>query len=61
MTEPTILWHSRPPLPKIPTVIVECCREWVVAVGGTYGRCGICGERPTYKGPDPDSPDIQED
>lgn len=34
-------------LPRIPTFIGKCCREWVLAVGGR-GRCGLCGEVPTY-------------
>lgn len=34
------------------TYIGECCREWPMAAGFPVGRCGICGEPPTYKGPD---------
>lgn len=31
------------------TYIGECCREWPMAFGYPAGRCGICGEAPTYK------------
>lgn len=57
MTAPTILYVRRPDLPKIPTYIGRCCREWVLATFMT-GRCGICGEVPTYLRPDPLSPDL---
>lgn len=40
------------PLPKIPTYIARCCREWVAPIGFPGGRCGYCGERPTYLRPD---------
>lgn len=50
-TDGSIL-HQRPPFPKIETYIGECCREWVLASGVPVGRCGLCGERPTYKRPD---------
>ena len=30
-----------------PTYIGYCCREWVLA-WGHKGRCGLCGEVPTY-------------
>jgi hypothetical protein len=43
------------PLPKVPTYIGRCCREWVLAIGAK-GRCGLCGEKPTYSRPDPNSP-----
>lgn len=36
-----------PPLPFVPTFIGVCCREWVLALG-FRGRCGLCGEIPTY-------------
>lgn len=39
---------------KPATFIGYCCREWVLAVGGK-GSCGLCGERPTYLRPDPES------
>lgn len=40
----------------IPTYIAFCCREWIAPMGYRGGRCGICGERPEYLRPDPDSP-----
>lgn len=41
------------PLPKWPTYIGECCcRERVLASGIPVGRCGVCGEKPTYLRPD---------
>ncbi len=42
----------------IPTYIGRCCREWILAFtpGKRPGRCGLCGERPTYLRPDPLSP-----
>ena len=49
MSEPSILIHRQNPLPKLPTYIAECCREWVMAVGIPHGSCGLCGERPTFK------------
>lgn len=55
-----IVYVQRPPLPKLPTTIFECCREWIGALGFPPGSCGICGERPTYKRPDPDSPTLEE-
>ncbi|HKN44258.1 MAG TPA: hypothetical protein VJW23_10060 [Propionibacteriaceae bacterium] len=27
-----------------------CCREWILHVAGR-GRCGLCGETPTYLRP----------
>lgn len=30
------------------TYIGECCVEWPLAAGFKVGRCGLCGERPTY-------------
>jgi hypothetical protein len=36
---------------KVATYIGLCCREWILAVGGR-GRCGACGEIPTYLRPD---------
>lgn len=38
-----------PAFPPMLTYIGECCREWVLAVGIPPGRCGLCGEKPTYK------------
>lgn len=35
-------------LPKLPTYIGQCCREWVMPISGRPGRCGICGEQPTF-------------
>lgn len=58
MSEPVkITYLSRPPLPKTPTYIAFCCREWIAPIGHRSGRCGLCGERPTYLRPDPDSYD----
>lgn len=48
MTSPTILVRRIGPLPKIGTYIGYCCREWVLALGFQVGRCGLCGEKPTY-------------
>jgi hypothetical protein len=31
------------------TYIGECCREWIMAAGFPRGRCGLCGEAPTFK------------
>lgn len=28
--------------------IGECCTEWPMAAGYPSGRCGLCGEKPTY-------------
>lgn len=39
------------PLPRIPTYIGVCCREWPLAVM-MRGRCGDCGEVPVYDRPD---------
>ena len=33
---------------RIPTYIAYCCREWIAPVGYPGGRCGLCGQRPTY-------------
>lgn len=56
MSEP-IVTHVRHAtrLEKIPTYIGKCCREWVLAVGHK-GRCGECGEVPTYLRPDEGNP-----
>jgi hypothetical protein len=43
--------HRAIPLPKVPTYIGACCREWVLALG-YRGRCGLCSEVPTYLRPD---------
>lgn len=40
----------------IPTYIAFCCREWIAPYGFAGGRCGLCGQRPTYLRPDPESP-----
>ena len=45
------------PLPTVPTYIGVCCKEWVLAIGAR-GRCGLCGEVPTYLRPDDGSPDV---
>ena len=47
MTEPTVIYKHRALLPKLPTYIAKCCREWVMAIGHR-GRCGICGEKPEF-------------
>lgn len=36
------------------TYFGECCVEWILAFGFRVGRCGLCGEIPTYKREDPD-------
>lgn len=33
---------------EIHIAIAVCCREWEVAYGYQWGRCGYCGERPTF-------------
>lgn len=38
-------------LPRLPTYIGTCCREWVLA-SMHVGRCGLCGAVPTYTRPD---------
>lgn len=48
MSDPTVLAPSIKPLPKRLTYIGRCCREWILALGYPVGRCGLCGERPTY-------------
>ena len=54
MSEPRVprqRWDSptvQQQLPLPPTYIGKCCREWVLAYFATVGRCGLCGERPTY-------------
>ena len=42
---------------SLPTYIGFCCREWILAMGRTPGRCGYCGERPEYLRRDNDNPD----
>ncbi len=32
----------------IPTYIAFCCREWIAAYGHKGGRCGLCGQTPTF-------------
>lgn len=48
--------HSQTPLELPPTYIGYCCREWVLAAGAHRGRCGLCGEVPTYLRPDDGTP-----
>lgn len=43
------------PLPKVPTYVGRCCREWILAVG-YRGKCGFCGEAPKYVRPDDGGP-----
>lgn len=62
MSEPVeIVYLSRPPLPRTPTFIAFCCREWIAPIGHPAGRCGLCGERPTFLRSDPDSYDPTEE
>lgn len=43
-----IEYVDRPPMPKVPTYIAFCCREYI-APYGFYGlRCVHCGQFPTY-------------
>jgi hypothetical protein len=49
MTDPSILVHSMPEIPRVETFIGVCCREWVLALGYPLGSCGLCGERPQAK------------
>lgn len=30
------------------TCLTVCCREWVAPFGFRGGRCGLCGEHPTF-------------
>lgn len=56
MSEPVeITYLSRPPIKLPPTFIAYCCREWIAPYGYPSGRCGLCGERPTYLRDDPES------
>jgi hypothetical protein len=48
MSEPTIRIHRQSPLERVPTYIGFCCREWPLPIGYPPGRCGLCGERPTF-------------
>lgn len=57
MTGPEIIYSSPTVHGKalrdsagIVTYIGFCCREWVLAVTipSSVGRCGLCGEKPTY-------------
>lgn len=41
------------PLPRIPTYIAICCREWVAPIGYRPGRCGICRTVPVFLRKDP--------
>jgi hypothetical protein len=49
VSKPVITIIQQTPLPKLLTVITECCREWEAPIGFAGGRCGYCGERPTFK------------
>jgi hypothetical protein len=55
MSAVQIIYRSRPPLPRVPTYIAYCCREWIAPILHKGTTCGICGEYPTYLRPDPDS------
>lgn len=56
MSEPIkIVYRQRNSLPKVPTYIAYCCREWIAPYMHKGTTCGLCGERPTYLRPDPDS------
>jgi hypothetical protein len=62
MSEPIkITYLQRPPLPKVPTYVAYCCREWIAPYGFRGTTCGLCGERPTYLRPDPESPAFDEE
>ena len=45
---------------SLPTYIGFCCREWILAISmwDKTGRCGYCGERPTYLRPGDGNPDL---
>lgn len=47
MSDDPITHRILHPLPRLHTYIGYCCREWILATGYA-GRCGLCGERPTY-------------
>lgn len=48
MTIPDVTPVRRVPLPKLPTYVGVCCREWDMPMTGRPGRCGICGEVPVF-------------
>lgn len=48
MSDPSIHVHHQNPLDKLPVYIGVCCREWPMPIGYMPGRCGLCGERPTF-------------
>lgn len=41
-------------LERLHSYIGECCQEHILAAGFKPGRCGKCGESPTYKSVDKD-------
>jgi hypothetical protein len=43
-----ITYVQRIPLPKLPTVITFCCREYIAPAFIPGMKCVHCGERPTY-------------
>jgi hypothetical protein len=58
MSGPLVVRVALKDMPSVtlpPTYIGYCCREWVLAAGHK-GRCGLCGEIPTYLRPDEESP-----
>lgn len=36
------------PLEPFPYYIGICCQEWPLALGHSPGRCGECGQKPTF-------------
>lgn len=51
MSTPTpvvIEYHQRLPLPKVPTYIAYCCREYIAPYGFGGLPCVHCGQRPTF-------------
>lgn len=36
---------------QVPRYVGRCCREWLLSAAGGRGRCGLCGETPTYDRP----------
>ncbi len=32
----------------IPLAIATCCRDWQVPIPNKGGKCGLCGETPTF-------------
>lgn len=51
-----IVYVQRPPSPLTKTYIAACCREWIAPYGFKGTKCKLCGTKPVYLRPDPDSP-----